>query len=1504
MDTRQEANLFAVASGLGSYDFTPDGAKEYVRGTESLECLQDLIRYLRLDNAEIAPVQTKLTEWNIVKSDLVPLIGSCQRGQDDKLVFTSLKMMVLLTMKPSEVLHVEVTHYLAMNIQKAKEAFVSAKMWSVLADYMGETLAESPRDRDERDIKIVELIIALIRNILQIADLPTQTTHDTIIRRLSESHILDLLLLLGNNVSHDPLAAAHSLFMLEVTYLLLQYQKPEALVEALTLDKLQIHEKARVLKAKEDAIRKKDRQTAQLASRRARMGSMYTMVTKVVKGNTNAENEIAATAGTSTIKQTGNDMVLKHTFQGGYNQLHHGTITSDSGKLVKAKSKARDYECISTQRESSLDTRKRLGNYCKEFVQNCHNALMSIIWRDIRAQRDTVLETDSFNFMWVMHFFLIFHRKSMTNADLDAKKFSVAELGVVIDTAMYKFLLEKLAEFGDKVRAHKDSRTKDLWGWRQTIAIRALHEQINYLFYMEKHGSQDLIDAARSLKQNMIYEHQLLKDCTNMMKNYNQQIHAHSFLCEVVGLAHSTVRLFESVVAEEKLVFVKRKKARSKAKASKDDTDGEVPEENEDHEANMVNEAVLDLQKEIVEFCHPKVINVYIRLLSRYKDNGVMMNHYVIKMLHRVAVECDLKGLFYRLAVLKVINIILSDTSIKKDKNFNEMRGFLKFIVSSFRTALQKNPFLCLDALFESTRRIAMFYEMDAEQINNMTREEDLAKGKWTEEEDTRLKDLFEKISKSTSLHVLDDILDALGGSRTAGVIVNRLKKLRLIETKSDLRDVDTSDSESGTGRDEDVDEEAVRVLKQKVSTTFKETAEGPERIKIVAEKCDLAEKQVKRMLRDLNVVEAKKKKARRKGRRPTHEPLDLSAIESAVRALKDMEMREVAMQWVRDELKQCADIRQSASTKDEKIFPHELLLMDEKQNECSEKEECRRLLKAVGLRTPEEAHGMWSIPVAISERELRLYADVISHLMDRPGEEISAELITRAQGFETEKNGKSRHKRENKSKMKGKRETTTKKTQKPSLVNISEDKKNDDEFKSESEQETELTSSDDDEDVFERLKRGRERTHSKIAATHSPPISEDVKTAFKGALADHREAIHWLKDELHDIQVIQSSTIKSVHPHELFPLDDFKEKALADKKFQDLLKAVGALSPNDECDFWHIVHSKESVVAFESIAKLCASSSINSGDRDEDEADSAAASLSKPKRKLTRRLQVATTESESSSSSDYTVDGDGNGDDNINHNHKNILKRPFRTVSDISDVTDNEYEGMGAKVNVGLPDTSGNPKRKLKRSHPVSNDTGRESQDMKTAYESDDYMVHSKRRTLEKVGSHGGLVSDSDTQSPPNSRADAHTNMLADMEDENDQNRAHNKRNMGDPASSVEENSSSLPDWLKNYDDSDDESMISKTSTTKYAKSADSTPKIDFDDNYNEDDTQRDSHTQARTKRKLVRRQVTEEANSSDEENIGVSHKENIQENLNKCDVSTIKKRQPTTTQYDSDSN
>lgn len=55
---------------------------------------------------------------------------------------------------------------------------------------------------------------------------------------------------------------------------------------------------------------------------------------------------------------------------------------------------------------------------------------------------------------------------------------------------------------------------------------------------------------------------------------------------------------------------------------------------------------------------------LFLRPQQNYRDNGTSVNHALVKMLKRIAVDCELPGLLYRISVFDILNTILTDAYV------------------------------------------------------------------------------------------------------------------------------------------------------------------------------------------------------------------------------------------------------------------------------------------------------------------------------------------------------------------------------------------------------------------------------------------------------------------------------------------------------------------------------------------------------------------------------------------------------------------------------------------------------------------------------------------------------------------------------------------------------------------------------------------------------------------------------------------------------------------------
>ena len=85
--------LISVSGGLGRFD---EEKEVYRKDADCVECLKDLQRFLRRDDPYERQVFFRLGQWDLVSTDLVPLIVQYQ--EDGDVVYNALKVLTFLTM--------------------------------------------------------------------------------------------------------------------------------------------------------------------------------------------------------------------------------------------------------------------------------------------------------------------------------------------------------------------------------------------------------------------------------------------------------------------------------------------------------------------------------------------------------------------------------------------------------------------------------------------------------------------------------------------------------------------------------------------------------------------------------------------------------------------------------------------------------------------------------------------------------------------------------------------------------------------------------------------------------------------------------------------------------------------------------------------------------------------------------------------------------------------------------------------------------------------------------------------------------------------------------------------------------------------------------------------------------------------------------------------------------------------------------------------------------------
>ncbi|XP_012062583.1 PREDICTED: protein timeless homolog [Atta cephalotes] len=210
-------------------------------------------------------------------------------------------------------------------------------------------------------------------------------------------------------------------------------------------------------------------------------------------------------------------------------------------------------------------------------------------------------------------------------------------------------------------------------------------------------------------------------------------------------------------------------------------------EENEDEEEEeretVVQEINFKLDEFLQRFANVKVVKALTLLMQQFENNTIELNHYVTKMLHRIAWNCKMPGMIFQASIFRIFQRILES----KDPAHKELQKFAVFIIRRFIEVAQKNRKSYMELLFWKTTR-------DATEIvdgyNAETTNKKVSRVTWTEAEEDELRTLFmEHQTNKYPQDLIDWLLDhVINENRTRRTIIKKLKEMCLIVNSKGVR--------------------------------------------------------------------------------------------------------------------------------------------------------------------------------------------------------------------------------------------------------------------------------------------------------------------------------------------------------------------------------------------------------------------------------------------------------------------------------------------------------------------------------------------------------------------------------------------------------------------------------------------------------------------------------------------------------------------------------------------
>ncbi|XP_053603776.1 protein timeless homolog [Plodia interpunctella] len=211
---------------------------------------------------------------------------------------------------------------------------------------------------------------------------------------------------------------------------------------------------------------------------------------------------------------------------------------------------------------------------------------------------------------------------------------------------------------------------------------------------------------------------------------------------------------------------------------NEENTDYDDEEEEEEERSAAIEETDFDFKDFALRFCHPRVISACVYLLERYDKNLPHTNHCAIKMLHRVAWDCQRPSMMFQATLFLIFQRVLAYPM----PMFKELEKFAIFILRKFTEVASKSEKVFIELLFwknpKDCAEIEHGYTLYTDQKDKP------GKGAWSEEQEEELRNLYmeNQSNPENDQDVIDWILDNLiDQTRTRRGVITKLKELGLI---------------------------------------------------------------------------------------------------------------------------------------------------------------------------------------------------------------------------------------------------------------------------------------------------------------------------------------------------------------------------------------------------------------------------------------------------------------------------------------------------------------------------------------------------------------------------------------------------------------------------------------------------------------------------------------------------------------------------------------------------
>ncbi|KAL3674947.1 hypothetical protein V7S43_000871 [Phytophthora oleae] len=751
LDEDMMNELLLVCSNLGMLRVQTEGeAPVLMRGENCAEWIHDLQRAIRRDHAKHKLVAKQLGKWKILQKKLLPLLVNHQH--DWKLVFSILKVLVMLTMKPPRD-STNIAQQLKY-LRQYKHEFLRCGIIPIMMTILVEPLSRKGSARTFQDFLNMEIVLTLIRNLLAIPNedprFVTSTTsyfshlQEDFICTLHEENVYEMILLFAQDID-SPENREWNLLIMEMIELTLDCSQPKSIV---TFAKKQWAGETGKSSSSDGQA------TASLSGRNAAQagGSLLAKLSSEKKASAlhqSGSRRHSNFGGIMTmVGPTGRTTVLSDFSKTVYDQVPQAAKKPTSRRRgKKSAAPVTDIHEIFGGKgrvtESDERTMSVLQEICDSIIGKSYFQLTTSLKTEFRRGSNKLISTDRLQYFHLVWFLTTYHRlkvqalKSHYKHQLKAVQKKTTELQNALDFTTPPPPLPPKPNYDEKAvlstldmfsfnfvlqSIENYAMVKDYHGMPGSVQLLA--EMMAYLAELTASDDPRFQRIADSLQHKIFYERDFLDRLPVLLKTWSPGLFPKAYVVDVVTLTHLVFKVLDSqgtikVLSRRKAYLDKKRQKKKRAGGeSKEDeeSDGSSTDEEEtERQAQLLmemqrKEADFDVRKYFSGMVSADTIRMYCSVLADYRENGAKVNHYIHSFFYRTKhfkiypqEEWSMQPMLFNIHVLLLFNKMLQDTYIRRLPEYKSFLDFIRGVVCDFFTLADTNNLLFVEALVRQT---------------------------------------------------------------------------------------------------------------------------------------------------------------------------------------------------------------------------------------------------------------------------------------------------------------------------------------------------------------------------------------------------------------------------------------------------------------------------------------------------------------------------------------------------------------------------------------------------------------------------------------------------------------------------------------------------------------------------------------------------------------------------------------------------------------------------------